>query len=157
MTAAHQTLPLGSIVMVTNSQNGRSVEVTINDRGPFAKGRIIDLSYAAAQTLGMVKPGTIPVRIELIDSGSTEVRTIRTNLDYTLQAGSFTEIGNARELRTRLENGYARDSKISIVPFEGKDTIYYRVRVGTFSNRRDAELAAQELVSDGFPIIIMEK
>ncbi len=143
--------------MVTNIQNGRSVEVTINDRGPFAKGRIIDLSYAAANTLGMVGQGTIPVRIEVIDSGSSEVRNIRTNLDYTLQAGSFTEIGNARELRTRLESSYSRDSQISIVPFQGKDSIYYRVQVGTFSNRRDAELAAQQLSNDGFPIIIMEK
>ncbi|MEE8076703.1 MAG: septal ring lytic transglycosylase RlpA family protein [Candidatus Binatia bacterium] len=157
MTAAHKTLPLGSRVMVTNIQNGRSVEVTINDRGPFAKGRIIDLSYAAANTLGMVGQGTIPVRIEVIDSGSTEVRNIRTNLDYTLQAGSFTEIGNARELRTRLESSYSRDSQISIVPFQGKDSIYYRVQVGTFSNRRDAELAAQQFANDGFPIIIMEK
>lgn len=157
MTAAHQTLPLGSRVMVTNLQNGRSVEVTINDRGPFAKGRIIDLSYAAANTLEMVGQGTILVRIEVIDSGSSEVRNIRTNLDYTLQAGSFTEIGNARELRTRLESSYPRNSQISIVPFQGKDSIYYRVQVGTFSNRRDAELAAQQLASDGFPIIIMEK
>jgi rare lipoprotein A len=156
MTAAHQTLPLGSRVIVTNLQNGRSVEVTINDRGPFAKGRI-DLSYAAANTLGMVGQGTIPVRIEVIDSGSSKIRDIRTSLDYTLQAGSFTEIGNARELRTRLESSYPRNSQISIVPFPGKDTIYYRVQVGTFSNRRDAEIAAQQLASDGFPIIIMEK
>jgi rare lipoprotein A len=65
MTAAHQSLPLGTRVMVTNLQNGRSVEVRINDRGPFAKSRVIDLSYAAASTLDMIAGGTAPVRIEV--------------------------------------------------------------------------------------------
>ncbi|MBI2991140.1 MAG: septal ring lytic transglycosylase RlpA family protein, partial [Deltaproteobacteria bacterium] len=84
LTAAHQTLPLGTRVMVTNLDNGRSAEVTINDRGPFAKGRIVDLSYAAARTLGMIGPGTIPVRIEVIDSGPYRIQSIRPSLDYTL-------------------------------------------------------------------------
>jgi rare lipoprotein A (peptidoglycan hydrolase) len=64
-TAAHRTLPWGSIVQVTNLDNGKSVEVRINDRGPFKKGRIIDLSRAAARALGMVKSGLSPVRMEL--------------------------------------------------------------------------------------------
>src|SRR5215510_15533855 len=67
LTAAHQTLPLGTRVMVTNLENGRSAELVINDRGPFAKGRIIDLSYAAGESLGMIGPGTIPVRLEVIE------------------------------------------------------------------------------------------
>src|SRR5574337_1672731 len=66
LTAAHQTLPLGSRVAVTNLQNGRQVEVRINDRGPFVKGRSIDLSYGAARNLGMIGPGTVPVRIEVL-------------------------------------------------------------------------------------------
>jgi rare lipoprotein A len=65
-TAAHRTLPWGSILMVTNLDNGKSVEVRINDRGPFTKGRVIDLSRAAARALGMVKSGVSPVRIELL-------------------------------------------------------------------------------------------
>lgn len=157
LTAAHQTLPLGSRVIVTNLENGRSVEVSINDRGPFVKGRIIDLSYAAARTLGMVRPGTIPVRIEVIESGSSKLRTIRTSLDYTLQAGSFTEIGNALELKNRLAKSYLGEPEIFIVHFQGKESTYYRVQLGTFPNRRDAEIAAQGLAKDGFPIIIMEK
>lgn len=157
LTAAHQTLPLGSRVIVINIQNGRSVEVLINDRGPFVKGRIIDLSYAAASGLGMVRPGTIPVRIEVIDSGSSKIRTIRTSLDYTLQAGSFTEIENALELKNRLAKSYLEASQIVIVHFQGKDSTYYRVRLGTFSSHYDAEVAAQGLAKDGFPIIIMEK
>lgn len=65
-TAAHRTLPWGSIVKVTNLDNGKSVEVRINDRGPFTKGRVIDLSRAAARALGMVESGVSPVRMELL-------------------------------------------------------------------------------------------
>ncbi len=66
LTAAHPTLPLGTRVLVTNLKNGRAVEVRINDRGPHVQGRIIDLSFAAAQQLGAVSAGTIPVRIRVL-------------------------------------------------------------------------------------------
>ena len=66
LTAAHKTLPLGSKARVTNLDNGNTVEVEINDRGPFVQGRIIDLSRAAARALGFVESGTAPVRVELI-------------------------------------------------------------------------------------------
>lgn len=154
LTAAHQTLPLGTKVMVTNLDSGRSVEVLINDRGPFAKGRIIDLSYAAAQSLGMIGPGTIPVRIEVIDSGPYKIQTIRSRLDYTLQVGSFAELENARKLRDRLLQTYP---DASVVPLEVKDVTYYRVQLGTFSTRADAEQQAHEIALEGFPVIIMEK
>ena len=68
MTAAHKSLPLGSKARVTNLKNGNSVEVTINDRGPFVPGRIIDLSRAAARALGIVDAGVATVRVELIGS-----------------------------------------------------------------------------------------
>lgn len=64
LTAAHRTLPLNTRVRVTNLESGRSVEVTITDRGPYADGRVIDLSKAAAKKLGMVKAGLVPVRID---------------------------------------------------------------------------------------------
>src|SRR5262245_52774158 len=67
LTAAHQTLPLGTRVMVTSLTNGRGVEVRVNDRGPFVGGRIVDLSYAAARVIGMIGPGTMPVRLDVID------------------------------------------------------------------------------------------
>ncbi len=69
MTAAHRLLPLGSVVRVTNPEKGREVEVLINDRGPFIRGRIIDLSYAAAEQLGAVYPGTLPVVVEVLRMG----------------------------------------------------------------------------------------
>jgi rare lipoprotein A len=66
LTAAHKTVPLGTKARVTNLENGSTVEVEINDRGPFVEGRIIDLSRAAARALGFVKLGTAPVQVELI-------------------------------------------------------------------------------------------
>ncbi|MGH9640054.1 MAG: septal ring lytic transglycosylase RlpA family protein, partial [Bryobacteraceae bacterium] len=66
MTAAHRTLPFGSIVQVTNLSNGRQVDVRINDRGPFVNNRIIDLSYSAAEALGVVGPGTARVRLHVV-------------------------------------------------------------------------------------------
>ena len=66
MTAAHRTLPMGTRVRVTNKHNGRVVEVRINDRGPYGKGRIIDLSEAAARRLDMIDAGVVPVRLEVV-------------------------------------------------------------------------------------------
>jgi rare lipoprotein A (peptidoglycan hydrolase) len=68
LTAAHQTLPLGTRVMVTSLTNDRAVEVRINDRGPFIGGRIVDLSYAAASVIGMIGPGTMRVSLEVLDA-----------------------------------------------------------------------------------------
>ena len=102
LTAAHQTLPLGTRVMVTNLETGSSAEVTINDRGPFAKGRIIDLSYGAGKALGMIGPGTIPVRVEVLGAPSN-IQSIRTSLDYTLQVGSFS--------KSRMRNSCGTSSK----------------------------------------------
>jgi len=154
LTAAHQTLPLGTRVMVTNLQNGASTELIINDRGPFAKGRILDLSYGAAQMLGAVEPGTIPVRIEVIDGGPYRIQSIRDTLDYTLQLGSFSQLENAQLLRDRLAQNYA---DVTIVPLQTKEAAYFRVRLGTFANRAAAEEQARQLAQDGFAVIIVEK
>lgn len=67
LTAAHKKLPLGTRVSVTNLRNGRSVEVTINDRGPYIRGRVIDLSRAAAEQIGMKHAGTTPIRLEVLE------------------------------------------------------------------------------------------
>jgi rare lipoprotein A len=68
-TAAHRELPFGTLVRVENKRNGRAVDVKINDRGPFVKGRVIDLSYAAAQRIGMITDGIVPVRIRILKWG----------------------------------------------------------------------------------------
>ena len=73
LTAAHKTIPLGSRAKVTNLANGKSVEVEINDRGPFVPGRIIDLSQAAAQALGIIDRGTAKVRVDVLPDDNTPV------------------------------------------------------------------------------------
>lgn len=152
-TAAHQTLPLGTRVMVTNMETGSATEVTINDRGPFAKNRIIDLSYSAAEALGMIGPGTALVRVDVIDS-PTPIQAIRPALDYTLQLGSFSQLENARQLRDRIAASF---NDVSIAPLKSSDLTYYRVQLGTFSSRADAEARAREVVQAGYSVIILEK
>jgi rare lipoprotein A len=71
LTAAHQTLPFGTLVRVTNKATGKSVVVRINDRGPFLKDRIIDLSRGAAEKIGMIGPGTAEVHLEILEWGTT--------------------------------------------------------------------------------------
>ena len=72
VSAAHKTLPLGTKIRVTNLSNGKSLKVIINDRGPFAKGRILDLSYRAAQKLGFVNHGTTKIRIDVLNLGNNK-------------------------------------------------------------------------------------
>ena len=67
LTAAHRTLPIGTRLRVTNLLNGRAVTVTVTDRGPFVKNRVLDLSYAAAREIDMIGPGTAPVQLEIVD------------------------------------------------------------------------------------------
>ncbi len=142
--------------MVTNLENGKSIEVSVNDRGPFVEGRIIDLSYAAADALAMVGPGTTPVRIELIHNDPAIITRIRSHLDYTLQIGSFIDLGNAVELRTTLLENYPWATPISVVRFQGTGSTYYRVQLGIFEDRGEAERHVLQLAKDGFPAIIME-
>ena len=154
LTAAHQTLPLGTRVLVTNLDNGRSIEVLINDRGPFAKGRIIDLSYAAGESLGMIGPGTIPVRIEVIGSRADKISFIKDSLDYTLQLGSFSVLENARQLRDRVA---AKFSDVAIVPLNTATSTFYRVQLGQFSSRSSAEEQARRVTQAGYSVVILEK
>jgi rare lipoprotein A (peptidoglycan hydrolase) len=104
MTAAHRTLPFGTRVHVINLDNGRTADVLINDRGPFVAGRILDLSRAAAEALGAVGPGVVPVRLE--------VRALGDGMPdepcWEVQVGAFAREENARRARTNLEaKGYA--------------------------------------------------
>jgi rare lipoprotein A len=157
LTAAHQTLPLGTQVMVTNLDNGKAVEVMINDRGPFVKGRIIDLSYAAARSIGMIGPGTIPVRVEVIGDGNRKVTAIPDRLTYTLQVGSFTEFENARRLRDWVKSSLHSLSDVSILPLAGQNGVYYRVQTGSFASREEAQRRASEVARRGLSVIIVEK
>lgn len=150
MTAAHPTLPLGTRARVTNLDTGKSCEVLINDRGPFAKGRVIDLSYAAARQLGMVGPGTARVRIDVVarpPNGASHVT-------YCVQVGAFSEEDKARALRARLAPRYD-DVYISAV--QTRPERMYRVRVGPYAERNRAETRAVELSQLGLPAVVTEE
>lgn len=140
LSAAHRTLPLGTIVKVTRMENGRSVELRVNDRGPFVRGRVLDLSYGAATQLGMIGPGTTQVRIEV-------VRLARSSkpAPYTVQVGAFVMQENAVRLKDRLA---ARYHPVMIQPFDTGKQPVYRVRVGRYSAQGTAESVARELASN---------
>jgi rare lipoprotein A len=148
MTAAHKTLPFGTRVMVTNLNNGRSVVVRINDRGPFVGDRIIDLSYAAARLLDMVGIGVIPIRLEVLNGP----RSVPSVPRYSVQVGSFIDKKNAVVLETRLKMSYR---SVYIAEFRTPNQVYYRVRLRA-ADRAAADKLAQRLYEDGFRVLILE-
>ncbi len=151
LTAAHPSLPLGTRVLVTNLQNGRSVEVRINDRGPFARDRVIDLSYAAARALGMIGPGTVPVRLEVVGWSAARSSGGR----YVLQLGTFRDRREAERLVRELSHLSARGY---VVPMRVGNTTYYRVRVAVAGNHATARRQAQALARKGVaPVVLVER
>lgn len=141
MTAAHKTLPLPTFARVTNLQNGRSVVVKINDRGPFHANRIIDLSYAAAMKLGVVKTGTAMVEVQAIDpdhpNAAPAPPPARPGAQIYVQAGAFSDADNAyRLLGALLKAGLGR-AKVQ----KGRDSgnTWYRVRIGPLGNADAAD------------------
>lgn len=138
-TAAHRTLPFGSIVQVTDLANGRQIDVRINDRGPFVNNRVIDLSYSAAKALGMIGPGTAPVRLQVI-SGPNPMAGF-----FGVQVGAFQVEANAERLRAGLA---ARYSPITIVPYDSPGGLFYRVRVGRLPTEQAAQQLAAQLRAD---------
>ena len=149
MTAAHRTLPFGTYVMVTNLDNGKSVKVKINDRGPFVKDRIIDLSYAAAQVLDAVGPGVVPVKIEVLVETSQPLFPVK----YAVQVGSFSQKENARALQKKLKNLF-RDVYVSA--YQTPTQTFYRVRIRA-ADRKDAELITRRLHKNDLVAFIVEE
>lgn len=139
LTAAHRTLPFGALVLVTNLSNRRSVTVRITDRGPFVEGRIIDLSRAAARQIGLIGPGTAPVRIEFL--GYAAPPQLPEAAVFAVQAGAFADLGNASELRERLRKRY---DPVEIISPDGPGGLH-RVLVGRFPTMEEAEAAASAL------------
>ncbi len=132
-TAAHRTLPMGTYVLVINLENGRKTVVRINDRGPFVKGRCIDLSYIAAKDLGIIGKGTARVKIIALGEGEPTSHGIKyVNVPnfrkgkFYLQVGSFRFYGNAFRLKKLLEK---RFHKVEIEPFIKGKVVYYRVQI----------------------------
>lgn len=139
MTAAHRTLPFDTIVRVTNLKNGKKTEVRINDRGPFVDGRVIDLSFAAAQAIDAVAEGVVPVRLELLE-GPHALASV-----FTVQVGAFAERENAVRFIRELEERYPQ---VTLQPQETERGRLYLVRVGRVGSDAEARRLADRLRRD---------
>lgn len=168
MTAAHKTLPIPSYVEVTNLANGRRIVVRVNDRGPFVRGRIIDLSYTAAAKLDILAAGTAPVRIRTVGPGdlavaapvipskatvtATVTATIQTAGSITIQAGAFGVLANAERLRDRLIAAALGRVRID------RSRRLYHVRIGPLAAGVAADLVVRYLAALGIaePVFIVD-
>lgn len=141
LTAAHPSLPFGTLLEVRSVRSGKSVVVRVNDRGPFSKNRIIDLSFAAAREIGLVLSGTAPVELFFVEKGGAPPR-------YTVQVAAFGEENRANELKSELTRFYPETTVRS-------DGTWSRVQVGAFSERDQAEALRRELAAMGMSSIVV--
>jgi rare lipoprotein A len=147
LTAAHRDLPLGTVVAVTSLDNGRVTRVRINDRGPFVKGRIIDLSLAAAREIQMIGPGVARVKIVVVVEGVETEPVSPTGL-WAVQVGSFAEKARADKHAARVR---AAGFTVFLEPYEGLT----RVKVGPIDSRSDADEKLASLEQAGFEGIVV--
>ncbi len=158
LTAAHPTLPLPSYVRVTNLENGRAINLRVNDRGPFAKGRIIDVSRRAAQLLGFAAKGTARVRVQIIRPDGTlgdrskapppQIASAETSvhLPVYVQVGAFASRENARAVKRRV----AELGRVVIVPVSTPGRTLYRVRIGPYQDLEKARRVLERAIRIGF-------
>ena len=159
LTAAHKSLPFGTVVRVTNVDNDQSVDVTINDRGPYVEGRVIDLSKSAAETIGMLIQGIAEVKIEVIDHGDGKGRgnpvapignvavDERELYDFSVekanpegfgvQIGSYRELVNLVRFAENLKASYRKNVTVQVKVLNGVKV--YTLIVGNFPNRAKAD------------------
>jgi rare lipoprotein A len=155
LTAAHPTLPFGTRLEVRNAGTGKAVRVRVNDRGPFKKRRILDLSLAAARAIGMYGSGTAYVEVYLAPPGSeAELLTPAVMTAggpaprYTVQVGAFGDAGRAVELHRQI-------SRIYPEVFVHSDGTWNRVQVGLFTDRDQAESLRRELAVLGLSSVVV--
>lgn len=145
LTAAHRTLPFNTVVRVVNLENGKTVNVRINDRGPYARGRIIDLSREAARRIDMIEAGTAPVRLILVRS-EKPLRTVGPgNIrqeEFTIQLGSFNRRPDAEAYANQVRRAI-------VVAAEVDGRRVYRVYYGRYRNAKDAQRALSKLQRNG--------
>ena len=153
LTAAHKTLPLQTMVHVTNLNNGKSVDVKINDRGPFVEGRIIDLSYGAAKVIGMLEAGVSKVSMEIIGATKDFEDKLKTGV-FTVQVGAFVVKENAERLMRNLNKEYGN---AYITTYETNSKKFNRVRVGSFSTIEEAQKFAKKLEEKKFNPFVARK
>ena len=150
MTAAHKTLPLPSYVKVTNTDNGKTAIVRVNDRGPFHEGRIIDLSMAAAAKLDVVKHGTAPVKIELIQvpkpESSDEWQSANPHF-YFVQLAAVTDEIKAKKMAMQLEQDFS--TQVDLEKAESAEV--YRLRLGPYLDRDEAIFQRDKAKTNLYP------
>ncbi|MBI3896522.1 MAG: septal ring lytic transglycosylase RlpA family protein [Acidobacteria bacterium] len=147
LTAAHLTLPFGSLAKVTNFENNRSVTVRITDRGPFVKGRIIDLSLAAAREIQMIGPGTALVRLEILSLNGKPDSGI-----FVVQVGAFRDRSRAERLQQQLRGRYGG---AFVEDYDSSQGRLYRVRLGPKPSLMEANQLATQLGSDDLPAFVV--
>lgn len=144
LTAAHRTLPFNTILRVKNLDNGKSVQVRINDRGPYAKNRIIDLSKKAAQQIDMLESGTANVELILLEGDLENSRITDLKVPtYTVQLASFKEKDKAYNHSQKI-----RGSRVETIQME--DQTVYRVYFGIYVDENKAREKQKELKQRGF-------
>lgn len=155
MSAAHKNLPIPSYVRVTNLENNKQVVVRVNDRGPFHKGRIIDLSYAAATKLGYANKGTARVKLELIrpektdTSGGEAGLVIDDKIAHFIQVAAFSLKESAEKVLVQLKS-VQNLPDVFIGSASASGNPIHRVRVGPFMNENDAQSSLIILKGKGF-------
>lgn len=159
MTCAHKKMPFGTKLRVTNPDNDKSVIVTVNDRGPFIRGRDLDLSFGAAREIGLIAKGVGKVKIEHIGRDMRYVKGIPESSHnvsgiLSIQVGSFTEKANAVRLKDGLRLNYS-DVFINTALINGRK--YHRVRIGKFKNPDTAYSLAKKLAREGYSIHITSR
>ena len=157
MTAAHKTLPMNTWVSVHNLKNNRKIVVRINDRGPFVYGRIIDLSYTGANRIGIVGSGTTKVRVTALGKATSYSRKTKDPItfkpvdywkgNFTVQVGAFQVKDNGKKYRYKLSKSY---KNAHIATFTDDRGSFYRVRIGRFTNLKDAERFSEKIITQGF-------
>jgi rare lipoprotein A len=137
LTAAHRTLPMGSLVVVTNLKTGQSSAMRITDRGPFVDGRILDLTIASAKATGVYRAGLAQVRIDVYETP----KPIDTGGRWCVQIGAFRRERSARKLKAQLQRKYP---DANVIEFPGEDSYWVRIRPQG-DNRQQAESIAHRL------------
>ena len=155
MTAAHRQLPLGTKVLVENPATGAQAEVKITDRGPYAdkQRRILDLSKAAADSVGLVEQGVAPVRVVVTEEAARQKKRPDEPLVYEVQVGAFAHEDDAQAVLAQVQD---RFPKAYMTPRQGPDGPYYRVRIGPFTDKAAAQRIAQALIRGGHRVFLDE-
>jgi rare lipoprotein A len=147
-SAAHRTLPIPSYARVVNLENGRSITVRVNDRGPFHSDRIIDLSYGAAVKLGYMEQGTARVRVERLNIAGVDDRRDAAAGEYRyLQLGAYGSEQTALDLKRELEQ--MLPSPVFVSPVANGDGILYRVRIGPVADADELAAVQARLQASG--------